>query len=86
VPGVTGVDVAISMHPAPDGDIQQAISAAFGRSAGLDRFGISVDSPLPGVVVLSGTVCSWAEHDAAVAVAWFAPSITHVDYRIVVAY
>jgi len=88
VPGVTGVDVAISLHPAPDGGdgIQQAISAALRRSARLDRFQLSVDCPLPGLVVLSGTVSSWAEHDAAVAVAWSAPGITDVDDRIVVAY
>jgi len=86
VPGVTGVDVAISLHPAPSDGIQQAISAALARSARLDRFEISVDSPLPGMVVLSGTVSSWAEHDDAVAVAWSAPGITDVDDRIVVAY
>ena len=87
VPGVTGVDVAISLHPAPgDGDIQQAISAALARSARLDRFEVSVDCPLPGMVVLSGTVSSWAEHDDAVAVAWSAPGITDLDDRIVVAY
>jgi osmotically-inducible protein OsmY len=87
VPGVTGVDVAISLQPAPsDGDIQQAISAALRRSARLDGFGISVDSPLPGLVVLSGTVSCWAEHDHAVAVAWSAPGITDLDDRIVVAY
>jgi len=87
VPGVTGVDVAISLHPAPSGvDIQQAISAALERSARLDRFEISVDSPLPGMVVLSGTVSSWAEHDHAVVVAWSAPGITDLDDRIMVAY
>ena len=86
VPGVTGVDVAISLHPAPDGDIQQAISAAFRRSARLDRFQLSVDCPLPGLVVLSGTVSSWAERDDAVAAAWSAPGITDIDDRIVVAY
>jgi osmotically-inducible protein OsmY len=87
VPGVTGVDVMISLHPAPgDGDIEQAISAAFRRSARLDRLGISVDSPLPGLVVLSGTVSSWAERADAVAVAWSAPGITDLDDRIMVAY
>ena len=88
VPGVTGVDVAISLHPAlSDGDgIQQAISAAFRRSARLDRFEVSVDCPLPGLVVLSGAVSCWAEHDEAVAVAWSAPGITDVDDRIMVAY
>ena len=87
VPGVMGVDVAISLRPAPgDDDIEQAISAAFGRSARLDRFEISADSPLPGLVVLSGTVGSWAEHDDAVALAWSAPGITDIDDRIAVIY
>jgi osmotically-inducible protein OsmY len=87
VPGVMSVDVAISLRPAPgDGDIEQAISAAFGRSARLDRFEISADSPLPGLVVLSGTVGSWAEHDDAVALAWSAPGITDIDDRIAVVY
>ena len=87
VPGVMGVDVAITLRPAPgDDDIEQAISAAFGRSARLDRFEISADSPLPGLVVLSGTVGSWAEHDDAVALAWSAPGITDIDDRISVIY
>jgi osmotically-inducible protein OsmY len=87
VPGVMGVDVAISLRPAPaDGDVEQAISAAFGRSARLDRFEISADSPLPGLIVLSGTVGSWAEHDDAVALAWSAPGITDIDDRIAVVY
>jgi osmotically-inducible protein OsmY len=85
VPGVMGIDVAISLRPAPSDDgIEHAISAAFGRSARLDRFEISVDSPFPGMVVLSGTVGSWAEHDDAVAVAWSAPGITDIDDRIAV--
>jgi osmotically-inducible protein OsmY len=87
VPGVTGVDVAISLRPAPsDGNVEQAISAAFGRSARLDRFEISADSPFPGLVVLSGTVGSWAERDDAVALAWSAPGITDIDDRIAVVY
>ena len=87
VPGVMGVDVAISLRPAPgDGDIERAISAAFGRSARLDRFELSVDSPFPGMIVLSGTVGSWAERDDAVALAWSAPGITDIDDRIAVVY
>jgi osmotically-inducible protein OsmY len=87
VSGVMGVDVAISLRPAPsDDDIEQAISAAFGRSARLDRYEISADSPFPGLVVLSGTVGSWAEHDDAVAVAWSGPGITDIDDRIAVVY
>jgi osmotically-inducible protein OsmY len=87
VPGVKGVDVAISLLPAPgDDDIEQAIGAAFARSARLDRFELSADSPLPGLVVLSGTVGSWAERDDAVALAWSAPGITDIDDRIAVVY
>ena len=87
VPGVIGVDAAISLRPAPgDGDIEQSISAAFARSARLDGFEISADSPFPGLVVLSGTVGSWAERDDALAVAWSAPGITDIDDRIAVVY
>jgi osmotically-inducible protein OsmY len=86
VAGVVGVDVAISLRPAHDGDIQQAISAALSRSARLDRLAVSVDCPLPGLVVLSGTVSCWPDRDEAVAVAWRAPGITHVDDRIMIAY
>jgi osmotically-inducible protein OsmY len=38
------------------------------------------------MVVLSGTVSSWAEHDDAVALAWSAPGITDIDDRIAVVY
>ena len=87
VPGVKGVDVAISLLPAlGDDDIEQAISAAFARSARLDRFELSADCPVPGLVVLSGTVGSWAERDDAVALAWSAPGITDIDDRIAVVY
>src|ERR1700722_10766975 len=82
---VTLSGVAAWQAPSDD-DIEQAISAAFGRSARLDRFDISADSPFPGLVVLSGTVGSWAEHDDAVAVAWSAPGITDIDDRIAVVY
>jgi osmotically-inducible protein OsmY len=87
VQGVVGVDVAIALRPAPsDDDMEQAITAALGRSARLDRFEISADSPFPGMVVLSGTVGSWAERDDAVALAWSAPGITDIDDRIAVVY
>jgi osmotically-inducible protein OsmY len=87
VPGVTGIKDTISLRPAPgDGDTGQAITAAFRRNARLDRFEISADSPLPGMVVLFGTVSSWAEREDAVAVAWSAPGITDLDDRIMVVY
>jgi osmotically-inducible protein OsmY len=43
-----------------------------------------VDAPASGIVVLSGAVGSWGEHDDAVATAWSAPGVTSVDDRIMV--
>jgi osmotically-inducible protein OsmY len=85
VPGVLGIEDEITLASAPgDGDIQMAISAAFARSAGLDANCLSVDIPADGMVVLSGAVSSWAEHDEAIATAWSAPGITRLDVRITV--
>jgi len=47
---------------------------------------LAVDSPFPDVVILSGTVSSWAEHHDAVAVACSAPGVAEVDDRIMVNY
>ena len=38
--------------------------------------------PAGGLVVLSGTVSSWAAHDEAVAAVWSAPGVTQVENRI----
>jgi osmotically-inducible protein OsmY len=38
------------------------------------------------VVMLSGAVGSWVEHDAAVAAAWAAPGVNAVEDRIVMEY
>jgi osmotically-inducible protein OsmY len=85
VPGVLGIEDEITLASAPgDGDIQMAISAAFARSAGLGANCLSVDIPADGMVVLSGAVSSWAEHDEAIATAWSAPGITRLDVRITV--
>jgi osmotically-inducible protein OsmY len=45
-----------------------------------------VDSPYTGVLVLSGAVSSWAEHDDALVAAWSAPGVTEVYDRVVVLY
>jgi osmotically-inducible protein OsmY len=87
VSGVIAVDDEISLNPAPgDGDIAQGVSASYRRSARLSRYGLSVDSPYPGVLVLSGAVSSWAEHDDALVAAWSAPGVTEVYDRVVVLY
>jgi osmotically-inducible protein OsmY len=87
VPGVIAVDDEISLNPAPgDGDIARGVSASFRRSARLSRYGLSVDSPYTGVLIVSGAVSSWAEHDDALVAAWSAPGVTEVHDRVVVLY
>jgi osmotically-inducible protein OsmY len=66
-------------------DVQEAIKSAFKRNAKLDAKGLSVDAS-EGVIIVEGTVSSWAEHDEAIAAAWAAPGVRAVDDRILVAY
>ena len=87
VPGVLGIDDDITLTSAPSGrDIRNDISTAFRRNARLDADELSVETTCYGMVTLSGTVHSWAEHDDAVAAAWSAPGVTEVDDRILVEY
>ena len=83
VPGVAGIDNAISLTRTPDArEARDAIRAAFGRDAALEADGLSVETSSDGLVILSGTVSSWAAHDHAVAAAWSAPGVTQVADRI----
>jgi osmotically-inducible protein OsmY len=83
VPGVAGIDNAISLTPTPDArKARSAIRAAFRRDAAIEAGGLSVETSSAGLVILSGTVSSWAAHDHAVAVAWSAPGVIRVDDRI----
>jgi osmotically-inducible protein OsmY len=87
VPGVVGIDNVIALAQAPDARAAgNAISCAFRRDAVLDAGGLSVETFSGGLVVLSGTVSSWAAHDHAVAAAWSSPGVTDVDDRIGVEY
>ena len=87
VPGVVGIDNVIALAQAPDARAaRNAISCAFRRDAVLDAGGLSVETFSGGLVVLSGTVSSWAAHDHAVAAAWSAAGVTDVDDRIGVEY
>ena len=87
VPGVVGIDNAIALAQAPDARAAaDAISCAFRRDAVLDADGLSVETFSGGLVVLSGTVSSWAAHDHAVAAAWSAAGVIDVDDRIGVEY
>jgi osmotically-inducible protein OsmY len=83
VPGVAGLDNAITLTQTPDaGTAREAIIGAFRRNAALDADRLSVETSSGGLVTLSGTVSSWAAHDQAVAAAWFAAGVTQVDDRI----
>ncbi len=83
VPGVAGIDNAISLTQTPDArEARDAIRAAFRRDAALEADGLSVETSSDGLVMLSGTVSCWAAHDHAVACAWSAPGVTQVDDRI----
>jgi len=83
VPGVAGIDNAITLTQPPDaGDAADAISGAFARDAVAAADVLSVETSSGGLVILSGTVSSWAAHDHAVAAAWSAPGVTQVEDRI----
>jgi osmotically-inducible protein OsmY len=72
--------------PSPSaGDVKHSIKRAMKRDAKLDAEGIDVDSA-NGTVKLSGSVRSWAEHDAAVGAAWAAPGVSSVEDHLWVAY
>ena len=83
VPGVAGIDNAISLTRTPDArEARDAIRAAFRRDAAIEADGLSVETSSAGLVILSGTVGSWAAHDHALAATWSAPGVVQVDDRI----
>ena len=93
VPGVAGIGNAIALAKAADAAdaadgraAADAIGCAFRRDAMLDPDRLSVEAFSGGLVILSGTVSSWAAHDQAVAAAWSAAGVTDVDDRIGVEY
>ena len=83
VPGVAGIDNAISLTRTSDArEARDAIRAAFRRDAAIEADGLSVETSSAGLVILSGTVSSWAAHDHALAATWSAPGVVQVDDRI----
>jgi osmotically-inducible protein OsmY len=93
VPGVAGIGNAIALAKAAGAAgaaearaAADAIGCAFRRDAMLDPGRLSVEAFSGGLVILSGTVSSWAAHDHAVAAAWSAAGVTDVDDRIGVEY
>ena len=83
VPGVAGIDNAISLTRTPNArEARDAIRAAFRRDAAIEADRLSVETSSAGLVILSGTVSSWAAHDHALAATWSAPGVIQVDDRI----
>jgi osmotically-inducible protein OsmY len=85
--GVIAVDNNIYLEsPTPyAGDVKHSIKKALERDAKLDADNIKVDTT-NGTATLSGSVGSWAEHDAAVAAAWAAPGVNDVNDRLSIYY
>jgi osmotically-inducible protein OsmY len=83
---VSLIDEIKIAHPTPDaGDVKRTISESFERNATIDAGRVRV-STSDDTVILEGLVSSWAEHDAAVAAAWSASGVKHVDDRLEITY
>jgi len=83
VPGVVAVENNIQLVPSmPDApDVQHAIKKALERDAKIEAERLDVETS-PGTVTLKGNVHSVYERDAAVAAAWAAPGVRHVDDQL----
>ena len=81
--GVTSVDdqIELIVPIATVSEVEESIKKALERHARLDAEALSIDSSR-GTVTLSGSVGSWAEHDAALAAAWAAPGVCAVRDRL----
>ena len=80
------IDQVKIAHPTPDADdVKRTITESFERNATIDAGRVRV-STSNGTVILEGLVSSWAKHDAAVAAAWSASGVKHVDDRIEITY
>ena len=83
--GVKGVVNSITVTPhVRVGDIKAKIERAFRRSAELDAQRITVEAR-DGAVILTGTVRSLSERDAAERAAWAAPGVKRVEDHLIVA-
>ena len=84
--GVIAVIDEIGLKPSPGAaDVKHSIKEAFKRNAKLDADDLTVTTS-NGTATIEGVVNSWAEHDQAVAAAWFSPGVNDVDDQIIVDY
>jgi osmotically-inducible protein OsmY len=88
IKGVTGVANQVELIAPPPfaDDVEHSIKRAMERDAKLDAEGVRIESADNGTVKLTGSVRSWAEHDAAVDAAWAAPGVKSVHDDLLVAY
>jgi osmotically-inducible protein OsmY len=79
IPGVVRVQSEIELTgPPPEaGKVRDSIQEAMRRSAAIEAERIQIRTS-DGTVTLSGTVDSWAQHDAVVSAAWRSPGVHHV--------
>jgi osmotically-inducible protein OsmY len=82
--GVKGITNSIQVQPrAAPSEIKRKIEEAFRRSAEIDANRITVETD-GGVVILRGTVRSWAERQEAERAAWAVPGVTKVENYIAI--
>ena len=82
--GVKGITNSIQVQPrTPPTEIKRRIEEAFRRSAEVDANRITVETD-GGVVILRGTVRSWAERQEAERAAWAVPGVTKVENYIAI--
>ncbi|MDA0159896.1 BON domain-containing protein [Solirubrobacter ginsenosidimutans] len=88
IKGVTFVANQVELIAPPPfaDDVKQSIKRAMERDAKLDAEGVRIESADNGTVKLTGSVRSWAEHDAAVGAAWAAPGVKSVHDDLLIAY
>lgn len=84
--GVKGVTNQIAVKPRVQAtQVDRRIQSAFQRAASLDARNVHVETA-GSVVILRGTIRSWAEHEDAERAAWSVPGVTSVrnELQIVV--
>jgi osmotically-inducible protein OsmY len=80
--GVQGVVNEIAIAPGASAqDVRRQLTAALHRYAQLEADAITIVAD-GSKVTLTGTVCSWAEHDLAQTAAWKVPGVTLVDNKL----